>query len=61
MDAFNPFNSKLMILTPKGRFVNLFGDFSPLCVVLQCYGRTADGLGFSLKTFFPIFSPSADL
>ena len=30
MDALNPFNSKLMTLTPKGRFVNLFGDFSPL-------------------------------
>ena len=31
MNALNPFNSKLMTLTPKWRFVNLFSDFSPLC------------------------------
>ena len=31
MDALNPFNSKLMTLDPKRRFVNLFGEFSPLC------------------------------
>jgi hypothetical protein len=30
MDALNPFCSKSMTLTPKRRFVNLFGEFSPL-------------------------------
>ena len=30
LDALNTFSSKLMTLTPR-RFVNLFGEFSPLC------------------------------
>ena len=36
MNALNPFNSKLMDIDPKGRFMNLFGDFSPLCAPRCC-------------------------
>ena len=47
MDALNPFSSKLMTF-PKGRFVNLFGDFSPLC------GR---GTRYKLLTLYRQDSP----
>ena len=33
MNALNPFKFKIDDIELKGRFVNLFGDFSPLCPV----------------------------
>ena len=40
MDALNHFSSKLM-MNPKKRFVNLFGEFSPLCAVADGYDSVA--------------------
>ena len=35
MEALNSFNSKIDDIDRKGRFVNLYGNFSPLCGVAR--------------------------